>query len=200
MILHLGLPEQCTRGRIHRVGVGAHIPKKHRKLVGIGNGGKTDCGSNQRFGFKHPAGASAFCVERVDLAIAAPHKYQTSDNCWLGQCARHAKEPERPFQLQQGHLVLRQSGHRGWLKPAVAKIRTPSIPARAIEALGKVDRIVCALSGPVSRTGSGFRGFRSYEGCNSRPFGVRKLLCDGCHAPRAERSYDLLKRHRPEHG
>src|SRR3954449_11782400 len=28
MILHLGLPEQCTCGRIHRVGVGAHIPKK----------------------------------------------------------------------------------------------------------------------------------------------------------------------------
>ena len=97
MILHLGLPEQCTCGRIHPVGVGARIAKKHRKLVGTGNGGKTDCGSNDGFGFEHPAGASAFCVECVDLAVAAPHKYQSADNRWLGQLRQTCQKTRTPI-------------------------------------------------------------------------------------------------------
>ena len=123
MILHLRLPDQRARDRVHGVGIGAQIAKKHGKLVGTGDRGKTDRGSNDRLRFERPAGASAFCVKSVDLAIAAAHKYQAADNGWLGNCGRSAKKSERPFQPQRGHLVSRQSGHRCWLKPAVAKIR-----------------------------------------------------------------------------
>ena len=74
MILHLRLPEQCARDRIHGVGIGAQIAEKHGKLVGTGDRGKTDRGSNVRLGLERPAGASGFGVERVDLVIAAPDK------------------------------------------------------------------------------------------------------------------------------
>src|SRR5260370_379632 len=46
MILHLRLPDQCARERVHGVGIGAQIAKKHGKLVGTGERGKTDRGSN----------------------------------------------------------------------------------------------------------------------------------------------------------
>ena len=186
MILHLRLPDQCARGRIHGVGIGAHIAKKHGKLIGAGDRRKTDRGSNDRLRFERPAGASAFCVKSVNLAIAAPHKDQTADNAWLSNCGRSAKKSERPFQPQQGHLVLRQSGHRCWLKPTVAKIRPPAIPTRPIEPLGKPDRILRALPGNVGRGRRSFRAFPGYECRNCRPLGIRPLLCDGCHAPGAE--------------
>jgi len=150
MILHLRLPDQCARDRVHGVGIGAQIAKQHSKLVGTTDRGKTDRGSNDRLRFERPAGASAFCVKSVDLAITAPHKYQAADNGWLGNCGRSAQKSERPFQPQQGHLVSRQSGHRCWLKPAVAKIRPPAIPSRPIEPLGKLARILRAL-GKVGR-------------------------------------------------
>src|SRR5256886_5430115 len=145
MILHLRPPDQCARERVHGVGIGAQIAKKHGKLVGTGERGKTDRGSNDRLRFERPAGASAFCVKSVDLAITAPDKYQAADNGWLGNCGRSAKKSERPFQAQQGHLISRQSGHPCWLKSAVAKVRPPPIPSRPIAPLGKPPRILCAL-------------------------------------------------------
>jgi hypothetical protein len=141
MILHLRLPDQCARDRVHGVGIGAQIAKKHGKLVGTGDRGKTDRGSNDRLRFERPAGASAFCVKSVDLAITAPHKYQAADNGWLGHCGRSTRKSERPFQPQRWHLVSRQPGHRCRLKPAIAGIRSPAIPARPIQPLGKPGRI-----------------------------------------------------------
>jgi hypothetical protein len=157
MILHLRLPDQCARDRVHGVGIGAQIAKKHGKLVGTGDRGKADCGSNDRLRFERPAGASAFGVKSIDLAITAPHKYQAAHNRWLGNCGRSAKKSKRPLQPQQGHLVSRQSGHRCWLKPAVAEIRPPAIPSRPIEPLGKPDRVLRAL-GNVGRGSLRYRG------------------------------------------
>jgi hypothetical protein len=48
------------------------VAKKHGKLVGTGDRGKADCGSNDRLRFERPAGASAFGVKSIDLAITAP--------------------------------------------------------------------------------------------------------------------------------
>ena len=97
MILHLRLPDQCAGDRVHGVGIGAQIAKKHGKLVGTGDRGKTDRGSNDRLRFERPAGASGFCVKRVDLAITAPHKQQAADNGWLGHCGRSAREIRTPI-------------------------------------------------------------------------------------------------------
>ena len=112
------------------------MPEIGPKLIAV----RTD-----RLRFERPAGASGLCVKRVDLAIAAPHKQQTADNGRLGNGGRPARKSERPFQLQPGHLVWRQSGHRRRLKPAVVKICAPAIPSRSIEPLGKSDRILRAL-------------------------------------------------------
>jgi len=163
MILHLRLPDQRAGDRVHGVGIGKQIAKEHGKLIGTGDRSKTDRGSNDRVGFERPARASGFCVKRVDLAIAAPHKNQTADNGWLGNCGRPAKKSERPFQVQQRHLVLRQSGHRCRLKPAVAKIRPPAIPSRPVEPLRKADRILHALPGNAGRGTRAFRTFAGYE-------------------------------------
>src|SRR3954469_7031106 len=198
MVVNLRLPNQRACHRIYGVGIGAHITKEDGKLVAAGDRSKTDSGSNNRLRFERPAGASAFCVQSVHLTIAAPDKHETADNGWLGQCAGYTKKSERPFQLQLGHLVQGQSGHCCWLKAAVANLGSPSIPLGTIEPLGKPNWLLCALPGNLGRGGRGFRGFRTYEGCDCRPFGTRTVLCDGCHAPGAERSYYLLERHRPE--
>ena len=102
MILHLRLPEQCARDRVHGVGIGAQIAKKHGKLVGTGDRGKTDRGSNDRLGLERPAGASAFCVKRVDLAVAATNKQQAADNGWLGIAEDLPGNPNAHFSRNGG--------------------------------------------------------------------------------------------------
>jgi hypothetical protein len=77
--------------------------------------------------------------------MAAPDKYQTADNGWLGISAGCEGKSERPFQLQPRHLILGQSGHRRWLKPAVVEIRAPAVPSWPVDRLRKPGLIVRAL-------------------------------------------------------
>jgi hypothetical protein len=74
MILNLDLPQQRARPRIHGVGVGAHIAKKHRKLIRAGDRTNADRRSDHGLCCERPAGASALGIKRVDLAIATSHK------------------------------------------------------------------------------------------------------------------------------
>jgi hypothetical protein len=121
--------------------LGKQIAEEHGKLVGTGDRSKTDRGSNDRLGLERPARASGFGVKRVDLAITAAHKKQAADSGWLGHRGRSTRKSERPFQPQRWHLVSRQPGHRCRLKPAIARIRSPAIPARPIQPLRKPGRI-----------------------------------------------------------
>src|SRR5215212_5024575 len=149
MVLYLRLPNQRASRGIYGICIGAHITKKHGELVCPGDRCKTDGRSDERLRFERPAGASAFCVKRVDLTIAAADKDHAADNGWLGQRARYTEKSERPFQLQLGELLGRQSRHCCWLEAAVVKISPPSIPPRPVEPLGKPDRVVTALSGNI---------------------------------------------------
>lgn len=74
MILDLGLPYQCARRRIHGVGTGAHVAKKHRKLIRAGDRTNTHRRSDHRLCCERPADASALCIKRVDLPITTSHK------------------------------------------------------------------------------------------------------------------------------
>jgi hypothetical protein len=148
MVFHLSRPNRRARDRVHGVGIGLQIAKKHGKLVGTGDRGKTDRGSNDRLRLERPAGASGFCVERLNLAITTSHKQQAADNGWLGHRGSSTWKSERPFQPQGWHLVSRQPGHFCRLKPAVARIRSPAIPARPIQPLRKSGRI-CYTRGNI---------------------------------------------------
>ena len=195
MILNPGFPEQGARRRIHCIGIGGKVAEIGSRRRGASRWRHADRGSKRGVGRERPTGASALCVERVDLAITAANEHQASDNGRLASGAACAGKPKRPFQFQAGHLLRSQSCHRRRLKPAVADIGAPAVPLGPVRRLQKARCILHASSTRPwrSRQAGDLSGD---ERSDRRPLIPGSPLDHGCHAARGDRSQHRFERHR----
>ena len=126
LLVHMYLPNERARCRIHRVHVGAPVAKESD--VAAMQRDNCERGTHRSVGFERPVLATGPGVQRINVTVgtgdkdaAAHHGWLAISNCGVGEC-------EGPFQFEPGSGGCVEARRGGSLKPRIAEIVPPAIP------------------------------------------------------------------------
>src|SRR5262249_5807671 len=148
------LPQQLAGSGVHRVGSGALVAEKCCVSLWLARElGDKNSRSSRRLGLVGPILASGACVQRIDLAVGAGHKYAAADYRRLSPGKGSVGEGEGPLQLQPWYLICAEAGSVSRLKAGIVESRRPSIPTSAFRSEWRLSVRACRR---WSRLGAAF--------------------------------------------
>src|SRR5262245_134180 len=125
-------PERLSGGRIKRVDVAAQVSEvggERRRPMSFRRA-DADGVADARRGLEAPCHASAFRIERVDVAGIGAKEHAAAGDGGLAVHRGSVRQAECPFQSEIRHLRRGDPRRVRGLEPRVRRVRTPSIPGR----------------------------------------------------------------------
>ncbi len=178
-VVNVCLPQQPASCGVERVEVGLRVAED--RDVAIAHASDADGRAHALSGIEEPVDAAGRGVERVDLATPATDEHASPGDRGLRVRLQVAGERERPLQFQLRHISRGETRVRRVLKSRVARILSPSGPARTCIGIESVCR-----AGPFgpARSVTHRRGWRrgdkrTPERLTGQEFGDRATLGGG---------------------